>query len=56
MCVYLFPLRHIGCIRVMMKGGKQWELQVDHSLFAITKLDLTVSHVVINAASDILFA
>ncbi|KAL5503150.1 hypothetical protein EMCRGX_G010057 [Ephydatia muelleri] len=30
-----------GCIRVMMKGGKQWELQVDHSLFAITKLDLT---------------
>ena len=34
---------HVGCIRAVMKGEKQWELQVDHSLFAISKLDLTVS-------------
>ncbi len=27
----------------MVRGGvKQWELQVDHSLFAIHKLDITV--------------
>lgn len=26
---------------------KQWELQVDHSLFAIEKLDVTVSGIVI---------
>ena len=32
-----------GSIRMLKDERKQWELQVDHSLFAIGKLDVTVS-------------
>ena len=31
-----------GGIRVLRDEKKQWELLVDHSLFAIEKLDVTV--------------
>ena len=34
---------HVGGIRMLRNEEKQWELQVDHSLFAIKKLDNTVS-------------
>ena len=34
---------NIGGIRMLRNEEKQWELQVDHSLFAIKKLDITVS-------------
>ena len=34
---------HVGGIRMLRNEEKQWELQVDHSLFAIKKLDITVS-------------
>ena len=30
---------YIGGIRMLRNEEKQWELQVDHSLFAIKKLD-----------------
>ena len=33
----------VGSIRMLKDERKQWELQVDHSLFAIGKLDVTVS-------------
>ena len=33
----------VGVVRLLKDGQKQWELQVDHSLFAIGKLDVTVS-------------
>ena len=32
-----------GAIRMLKDEKKQWELQVDHSLFAIASLDVTVS-------------
>ena len=39
----IFVLHNIGGIRMLRNEEKQWELQVDHSLFAIEKLDITVS-------------
>ena len=39
----LFVLSQKGCIRMFSDEVKQWELQVDHSLFSIEKLDITVS-------------
>ena len=41
--IHMYYVVHTGCIRTVVKEAKQWELQVDHSLFAITKLDVTVS-------------
>jgi hypothetical protein len=32
-----------GCIKLLKDESKQWELQVDHSLFSLHKLDITVS-------------
>lgn len=40
-CIRHFSL-YIGCVRMLQNEKKQWELQVDHSLFAIDKLDVTV--------------
>ena len=39
----LSSLSCAGSIRMLKDEMKQWELQVDHSLFAIGKLDVTVS-------------
>ena len=33
-----------GSIKLLRDEVKQWELQVDHSFFALHKLDITVSH------------
>ena len=40
---YLRTAYILGGIRMLRNEEKQWELQVDHSLFAIKKLDITVS-------------
>ena len=32
-----------GSIKLLKDESKQWELQVDHSLFSLHKLDITVS-------------
>jgi len=43
-CAMLWSISVLtGAIRMLKDEKKQWELQVDHSLFAIASLDVTVS-------------
>ncbi len=42
-CVCSDPCTCTGTVRMVRGGVKQWELQVDHSLFSIQRLDITAS-------------
>ena len=39
----LYVIFASGSIKLLKDENKQWELQVDHNLFALHRLDITVS-------------
>ena len=45
----------LGVVRLLKDRKKQWELQVDHGLFAIGKLDVTVSQLLTTHAMIVVY-